>query len=1182
MSRRSTAGDRGGGRAQQTLGRAQPARDADRPLDPNALAASVGSDASQRRGSLDQRSLRSPSVHGASPSSAANPSSRISSSPSVTAALSASPNTFNIGRSPSGGVYDSQGGAAARLKRVASNVSIAGSLLRSKMTTTTEQRDADQSNEGQRPDRSPQSDATDRDGLRPTQPQSEVSAKQDASSAAQTKPAATGSSSRSVQPTSDGKPANTPMQSSESVAASATVRPGDVVNEADAKRPRPPPHTELESTARSSARRRTWYGWTPGTTDGRDASEASPSAPSATAVMTKNDVGLLSNELSKDQRNLTEEQIPPNEVDDAATLRPDRGDARKSVARKSWFGWGQPTEDSRTSAAGVVQQSPQDEVAASACSANHELAAAHSSSHQDTEDVSQGQLVATDSQSAALTASAPQSAQSQWWWRLWPTQSGLSGGDSPAVAAGAEDQLGAATSGDSTAVQATAGSRADTHQSIVPHALNATSSGWLQYLPYWGRPIAADLDASGEQSHGTAQETATSAPLTPAEQVKADALSREDTSATATRTLPLDASRAVLNDATRGSWISYFGSRSARPTAKIESQQPEVMEVDFDEADSEPQTVSVSSHSADKGAPITSATEKSSELRRGTPGEGSSSARSSRPATPMLSSRGPNPDPAPPAERPTTPLTESKSRALDAAKKAIKKPPSVRPSLPNLVLPTYEDTFLRPPRSLVPTAGVLKRTLTAVNTWLGGPSDASRLRSTSRLKKDGTTTGDLGHALAEEAAVRLPRGWEVVGQKNKADRRGCDPKFRRIVAIGIHGWFAQSWASKWMGEPTGTSMKFATETRDAVLRHFKSVDGMELNPEAITMIPLSADGTVSARVDRSFAALLSHKEWVQHLKEADAVIFACHSQGCIVGTTLLARLIEQKLLDPRRTRTAVLAMCGVHAGPFEHLRTTVVSSYLNYFETAAAKELFEFQTSASLVSKAYEHALKVVLDSGTKVLLVASTDDQVVPLHSALFASATHPSILRALYIHGNTFPRLDFLTNMLTFCVGVRNAGLSDHDLLALLSASVAGSLYGGQGHSLCYDEHKTYDLVVQYLFQTTHPLSEPTTRSDERSPPALKLASFETRKLNNPHLLPWSLRGILEDRAVRAVFGREINKLLTDFDSWRPSTKTLKDVQYRLEPMRSVPRAPEDDTDGPAVPSATPTGPTPSSSKL
>jgi hypothetical protein len=174
-------------------------------------------------------------------------------------------------------------------------------------------------------------------------------------------------------------------------------------------------------------------------------------------------------------------------------------------------------------------------------------------------------------------------------------------------------------------------------------------------------------------------------------------------------------------------------------------------------------------------------------------------------------------------------------------------------------------------------------------------------------------------------------------------------------------------------------------------------------------------------------------------------------------------------------------------------------------------------------------------------------DDQVVPLYSALNSSASHPSILRAIFCDGSAFPRIDFLTNLLSFCASVRNAGLSDHNLLTLLSASVAGSLYGGAGHSIVYEEPQVYSLAVRYLLEVTSPSSYPTTRASEATIPKLTLESFSTAdnaKWNsNPYALPWSLRGLLEDEVVRRYFDPVIDKLLRDYNDWNPTTKTLKD---------------------------------------
>jgi hypothetical protein len=52
----------------------------------------------------------------------------------------------------------------------------------------------------------------------------------------------------------------------------------------------------------------------------------------------------------------------------------------------------------------------------------------------------------------------------------------------------------------------------------------------------------------------------------------------------------------------------------------------------------------------------------------------------------------------------------------------------------------------------------------------------------------------------------------------------------------------------------------------------------------------------------------------------------------------------------------------------------------------------------------YVKALANVVEHGTKMVYVASLDDQVVPVYSGLFASASHPLILRALYIDGDAY----------------------------------------------------------------------------------------------------------------------------------------------------------------------------------
>lgn len=55
------------------------------------------------------------------------------------------------------------------------------------------------------------------------------------------------------------------------------------------------------------------------------------------------------------------------------------------------------------------------------------------------------------------------------------------------------------------------------------------------------------------------------------------------------------------------------------------------------------------------------------------------------------------------------------------------------------------------------------------------------------------------------------------------------------------------------------------------------------------------------------------------------------------------------------------------------------------------------------------------------------------------------------------------------------------------------------------------------------------------------------------NPYILPFAMRGVLEEDFVRTELYGEITELIKHFDEWKPSTKALKDVKFRLEGVRS-----------------------------
>ena len=62
-----------------------------------------------------------------------------------------------------------------------------------------------------------------------------------------------------------------------------------------------------------------------------------------------------------------------------------------------------------------------------------------------------------------------------------------------------------------------------------------------------------------------------------------------------------------------------------------------------------------------------------------------------------------------------------------------------------------------------------------------------------------------------------------------------------------------------------------------------------------------------------------------------------------------------------------------------------------------------------------------------------------------------------------------DFLSHLVAFALKLRNLGVSDHGLIRELSLPLAGSLYGGEGHSRIYDDPAVYTLALRFCLETT-----------------------------------------------------------------------------------------------------------------
>ncbi|WVO14941.1 hypothetical protein L204_102582 [Cryptococcus depauperatus] len=504
---------------------------------------------------------------------------------------------------------------------------------------------------------------------------------------------------------------------------------------------------------------------------------------------------------------------------------------------------------------------------------------------------------------------------------------------------------------------------------------------------------------------------------------------------------------------------------------------------------------------------------------------------------------------------------------------------------PNFVTPTFEATFDRPPRSLPPVPSSPTETnSTASNLAWKALSSISNYMYSDQAKATFTSIEEnepetRGKKEGRNVGADLPRRIGLVN----GDREDGWKNVKRVVVVGVHGWFPAKMLNSVIGEPTGTSMKFATMMGQAVKQFFEE-RGVSVGGEGVrlTLMPLEGEGTIESRVDRLFKAYLSNPAWINDLRRADAIFFAAHSQGCIVTTHLISRLIAQGHIrthlnaeavgrcewafgpisvipsSPLRGRksnlsslpgsdggyqkVALLAMCGVHLGPLYSISTsTVIQPYLQWFENAATRELFEFQDTGSAVSQAYQRAMRMILENEVRIVLLASLNDQVVPIYGASFSTATHPLLLRALYIDGASYTQGDFMINLLSFAFMLRNAGIDDQHLVEHLSEATAGSLTG-VGHSTPYEELSCYILAVKYLFYAG-PVQHPI--------PELQVESFSARNAKNDYELPWIMRALVDSPEVKDLFPGELRDLKEGILHWKPMTKPLKEVKRRLEPM-------------------------------
>jgi hypothetical protein len=369
--------------------------------------------------------------------------------------------------------------------------------------------------------------------------------------------------------------------------------------------------------------------------------------------------------------------------------------------------------------------------------------------------------------------------------------------------------------------------------------------------------------------------------------------------------------------------------------------------------------------------------------------------------------------------------------------------------------------------------------------------------------------------------------------------------FKKIVVIGVHGWFPSKLLNRVLGEPVGTSDYIAAKMLKAISEHC-NINNIEFSNDMVNVICLEKQGKIQERVDSHWEHL-NTEPCKQLISNADLVIVTAHSQGTPVSAILLSKMINERFVDPKVQRLGILAMAGISHGPYPQLKSSIV---IKYMEADPAKQLFDFNDPFSEVSKEYYDCMSNILHSGVRFVAIGSWYDQVVPLYSATVQGLSHPNIYRALYIDRTDY-QPDFLSHLVVFALKLRNYGLSDHGLILYLSETLQGNIYGfgTQGHSAIYEEDGTYSVGLSWILAKSQFWDVHSKGTVVSHPPLQALTK------TNPYFLPWIMARLLADTEItnHQDVKDDLERIIALFLAWVPTHGHLKDLKYRLEPLKS-----------------------------
>ncbi|KAG7751417.1 hypothetical protein KL912_000550 [Ogataea haglerorum] len=360
--------------------------------------------------------------------------------------------------------------------------------------------------------------------------------------------------------------------------------------------------------------------------------------------------------------------------------------------------------------------------------------------------------------------------------------------------------------------------------------------------------------------------------------------------------------------------------------------------------------------------------------------------------------------------------------------------------------------------------------------------------------------------------------------------------FRRVLIIGVHGFFPTKMIRPLIGEPTGTSARFAKAAEDAISA-WAQEQGMSIETQKIA---LEKEGKIFDRVEFFFEAM---QKWHEEVEKADFIYVCAHSQGTPVAMMLISKMIEHGLIADNK-RIAILGMAGINIGPYYGMDQSLFIRAYSSIENESMLELFQFQNFQSLQSRKYLESVRNLIAHNVKITLVGSVNDQLVPLYSAIGCHISHPNIYKAVYIDGKSNTP-DFVARIVKLSCMLQNLGYTDHGVIAEMSHALAGPLTGG-GHSRIYNSPDVYKLALNFALKTMD------SSLVVRQP--VRFHEIDVSDVgSNPFTLPWCTRGLFFDVKKRLDDGeKEIEMVFKEFDNWNPESKVLRDVKYRLNGIK------------------------------